>query len=118
MLIGFAANTNRLFPKIFCKSPRHCAPIIKSSKTHYVMYQFVRRGYVAQISLSPHAITILKHYGWEFINIRSQTTKKLPAHIKDAKTCVDLCKRILNIRAPLIQTSRALYKKLKRQQAL
>lgn len=114
MLIGFSDNTTKIIPRIFCGAPRHCAPIIQIDKNHFIMFQFVRRGNVAQIALNGRELKLLQSYGWQFIKILH--TKYIPpmqiAH--RAISCVDLCKRTLNIHAPFILTPKGLLKKLKR----
>lgn len=112
VIIGFAKNTSKLLPRIFCRSPRHCAPIVRVSHGRYIMYQFVRRGYIAQISLGPRAIELLGAYGWHFIAVKCAPPRDLLQRARRAWTCVALCKYAIGIYAPFIQTPRALYKNL------
>lgn len=69
ILVGFSRNTSKLFPKIFCRKFKHCAPVFKVCDDMYIILQFVRRGYVAQISVNEHGINLLRAQGWEFINL-------------------------------------------------
>lgn len=82
------------------------------------MYQFVRKGHIVPIALSKNAIATLSRYGWQFINTEHNDDCNILRHAPYAKSCVDLCKRSLEMHAPFILTPRALYNKLKRQQAL
>ncbi len=118
LIIGFSPNTSRLLPRLFCRLPRHCAPILRITENKYIMLQFVRHGHIARISLSARQISLLQRYGWTFIQVKHCSFCKLPPHIQNIYSCVSLCKYLLNIRNPFIQTPRALYKKLKRLTAL
>ena len=82
------------------------------------MLQFVRRGNISIISLTSQALNILRQYGWEFINIKSDPPDDLMQRAQHVNSCVELCKCSLNMYNSLIQTPRALYKNLKRQKAL
>lgn len=112
IIIGFAKNTSKLLPRIFCRSPRHCAPIVRVRKNQYIMYQFVRRGTIAQISLNSRAIRILGAHGWQFVSVKSAPPRNFMRRARHAHSCVALCKYAIGIYAPLIQTPRALYKNL------
>ena len=112
IIIGFAKNTSKLLPRIFCRSPRHCAPIVRMRKNQYIMYQFVRRGTIAQISLNSRAIRILGAHGWQFVSVKGAPPRDFMRRARHAYSCVALCKYAIGIYAPLIQTPRALYKNL------
>ena len=112
IIIGFAKNTSKLLPRIFCRSPRHCAPIVRVRKNQYIMYQFVRRGTIAQISLNSRAIRILGAHGWQFVSVKSTPPRNFMRRARHAHSCVALCKYAIGIYAPLIQTPQALYKNL------
>lgn len=119
LIIAFSPNTSKKLPRIFCRKPYHCAPILRITKNRYIMLQFIRHGYIAQIYLTWRVIKLLHSYGWRFIKINSYNTPKdLMKRARNAFSCVKLCKISLNMQAPLIQTPHALYKKLKRQKAL
>ena len=113
IIIGFANNTSKLLPRIFCRTPRHCAPIVRVSHGRYIMYQFVRRGTIAQISLNSRAIKLLCAQGWRFVTVKCALPCDFMRCARRAQTCVALCKYAINIYAPFIQTPRALYKSLK-----
>ena len=114
MIIGFSENTSKLLPRILCKTPRHCTPIVRTRKNYYIMFQFVRRGNTAQSALNKRQMSLLKAYGWIFIDVGDSYRVNISEHIYNAKSCVDLCKRSIGMHAPFIQTPRALYKKIKR----
>lgn len=125
ILVGFSRNTSKLFPKIFCRKFKHCAPVFKVCDDMYIMLQFVRRGYVAQISVNEHGINLLRAQGWEFINLDNDASNST-ANIYDdnmrpdiimAESCVDLCMTVIGMHAPYIKTPYGLYKKLKRHMA-
>ena len=118
IIIAFAPKTSKILPRMFCKVPHHCAPIIRIAKNRYIMLQFIRRGHIAQIYLTWRAIKLLHSYGWHFIKVYSRPPQDLMKRARKVFSCVKLCKLSLNMYAPLIQTPRALYKKLKRQMAL
>lgn len=112
IIIGFANNTSKLLPRIFCRPPRHCAPIVRVAPNKYIMYQFVRRGQVAQISLNSRAIKLLRTNGWQFIVLNSALPRDFMRCARHAYSCVALCKYAISIYAPFIQTPWALYKSL------
>lgn len=112
IIIGFANNTSKLLPRIFCRPPRHCAPIVRVAPNKYIMYQFVRRGQVAQISLNSRAIKLLRANGWQFINVDVAPPHNFMRRARHAYSCVALCKYAISIYAPFIQTPRALFNML------
>ena len=99
IIIGFAKNTSKLLPRIFCRSPRHCAPIVRVRKNQYIMYQFVRRGTIAQISLNSRAIRILGAHGWQFVSVKSAPPRNFMRRARHAHSCVALCKYAIGIYA-------------------
>ena len=111
IIIAFAPRTSKLLPRILCRRFKHTAPIIVQ-KNKLVMYQFVSRTQIAKIPLQMRDIKILGMYGWDFItlHIRPQNAPK-NTH---ARTCVQMTKHIIGLRAPFIQTPYALYKKIRR----
>lgn len=76
------------------------------------MYQFVRRGYIAQISLNLRAIKLLRTNGWQFIVLNSALPRDFMRCARHAHSCVALCKYAIGIYAPFIQTPRALFNML------
>lgn len=117
IIIAFAPNTSKKLPQLLCRAPRHCAPIICVSDEHYIMYQFVRRKYIAQISLTPRTIKLLGAHGWIFIKINRKIPHDFMRRAYYAASCVALCKIAVNIRAPYIITPRQMYKKLRTSSA-
>ena len=110
IIIAFSENTSKILPRILCHRFRHCAPIICDGN-NLIMYQFVRRNKIKQISLRTRDIAILRAHGWHFVYI--------PADIQlhdcclfRAYSCVDLSKRAIGMKSLFIQTPFALYKKL------
>ncbi len=114
MLIIFSDHTSKILPRILCIPPKHCAPIIRIGNEKYIMFQFVRRHQVAQIYLTEHAIKLLQSKGWRVIKTNKKISNDFMIKLRTAYSCVDLCKKALNIHNPFIQTPRELYKKLKR----
>lgn len=112
LIVGFSSNTSKIIPRIFCRTPRHCAPIISVGGTSFIMYQFVRRGHIAQMYLNQRAIRLLRANGWCFIVVNMSPPRDILRYTKSAISCVDVCKRAIQIHAPLIQTPRALYRLL------
>lgn len=75
------------------------------------MYQFVRRGHVAHITLRGRDLAILRAHGWRFIFIPMDLSCTFNA--THAQTCVDLAKRAIGMRTWRIQTPNALYKQIR-----
>ena len=114
IIIGFATNTSKLLPRIFCRAPRHCAPIVQITDNRYIMYQFIRRNYIAQISLSKRAIKLLHAYGWRFISLKHDVPRNLIHQARCARSCVELCCIAIGHTYSPIMTPHALYKRLKK----
>ncbi len=112
VIIAFAKNTSKLFPRLFCRHFYHCALIVPAGGA-LMLYQFTRRGHVTKISLRPRDLRVLRAHGWRFIYV----TKNVPYDIDVTQswTCVDMTKRALGIHAPLIQTPYGLYKYIHRR---
>lgn len=109
IIIVFSKKTSKIFPKIFCKKYKHCAPIIKKAN-QYVLIQFVKYKHIRYITLTNRDLLLLHNAGWDFIQIQNKPNNDFHS----AKTCVSMTKRIIGLHAPFIQTPYALYKKLKR----
>lgn len=110
LVIGFSQNTSKITPRILCRPPRHCAPIVPVKSARFIMYQFVRHGHITQIYLNRRAIKLLRANGWRFIVLDIPTPCNILQRTKHARSCVDVCKRAIQIHAPFIQTPRALYR--------
>lgn len=117
MIIAFSPNTARIIPQIFCRHLRHCAPIIYVSPNRYVMYQFVRRGHIALIYLTPRAINLLRGVGWRFIRVQNLPAADFMRYAYKCKSCVALCKQAIGLYAPCIFTPLGLYRFLAQKSA-
>lgn len=110
LIIGFTSKTSKILPHVLCRKWRHCAPILTCPNDGtMIMYQFVRRGKIAQIKLHLRDIKLLHAAGWRFIYLPI-TPQSNFTH--GAWTCVDMTKRAIGISAPFVKTPNALYKKL------
>lgn len=116
LIVAFSPNTSKIIPRILCRAPRHCAPIIYHAN-RFIMLQFVQRDYIAHIATSMRGIRLLHAAGWRFFTIKRNVPFDLMQNRISAKTCVDLTLRIIGIHAPFIWTPRALYRYLYRNQA-
>ena len=109
VIIGFANKTSKPVVQLICRHFKHCV-IITKQNNKLVLYQFVKRRYVVQITLTKRGIAQLRLNGWVFIY--------LDAHVHDLNygkyTCVNFVKHAIGIRNIWIQTPNALYKYLKR----
>lgn len=114
LIIGFAPNTTKKLPRIFCRAPLHCAPIIYRGGGKYLMYQFVRRGYITPIALNNRAIKLLGANGWHFILLNATLPHDFMWRTAHLHSCVAVCKCAIGLRTPFIQTPRALYKLVNR----
>lgn len=111
MIIAFSTRTSKILPRLLCRRFRHCAPILCTHGARpFVMYQFVRRRFVAKIRLAHRDINILRANGWEFICVPRAPTPR--EHWQQAFSCVDMTKRAMGMYAPLVQTPNGLYKKI------
>lgn len=109
IIISFSKKTSKIFPKIFCKKYKHCAPIIKKGN-QYILIQFIKYKNIKYIKLNKRDLTLLHNAGWDFIKINCNPNYDF----KNTRTCVSLVKKIIGLRIFFIQTPYALYKKLKR----
>ncbi len=111
IIIGFTNKTSKILPRIFCRKFRHVA-IILPDGDGFIMYQFVRRGQIAQIPLKKRDIKILIQHGWEFVLMEQHAVSK-DFTCLHAFTCVQMAKKAIGMRNIWIQTPYALYRKLK-----
>lgn len=111
IIIGFCRKTSKILPRLLCRDMRHCAPIIPT-RDGYILYQFVKHGQIYKIKLRKNDLARLQHFGWRFIMVRRRAHL---ATIHRAITCVALVKRVINLRAPLIQTPDQLMRALVRR---
>ncbi len=103
-------------PRILCRHFRHCAPIVPTSgdSAHpYVMHQFVRRGYVAQIPLNIRDMNLLRRGGWVFVYVDVTAPDKIPM----AHTCVGFCRHAIGVSRGRAITPDGLYRYLCRWHA-
>lgn len=115
MIIAFSKKTSRIIPKIFCRHFRHVAPILimdNDLKQTMVLWQFTKRNQITYIQINVRDIQILKQYSWVFVLVKDKINTP-NTNICDARTCVDLCKRMMNIHNWMLQTPDGLYKYLK-----
>lgn len=112
MIIAFSPNTSQIIPRIFCRKFRHCAPITEPTRGRFVMYQFVRRGNIAQIYLTRRAIKILGARGWCFIYVPVAPPRDLMPRARACRSCVALCKLAIGIHSARIFTPFGLYRLL------
>lgn len=112
MIIAFSPNTSQIIPRIFCRKFRHCAPITEPIRGRFVMYQFVRRGHIAQIYLTRRAIKILGAHGWCFISMPVAPPRDLMPRARACRSCVAFCKLAIGIHSARIFTPFGLYRLL------
>ena len=110
IIIAFSDKTSKILPRIFCRRMRHCAPIIPVANGRLVMHQFTSMGNVRRINLTMRDIRVLRANGWKFVYVAQSAPAS--CDMQRAITCVDLSKRVLNIKDVRIQTPYALYKHL------
>ena len=110
IIIAFSDKTSKILPRIFCRHLRHCAPIIPTGGQRLVMFQFTSRARVQKINLTMRDIRVLRANGWKFVYVAKSAHAS--CDMTRAITCVDLSKRVLNIKDFRIQTPYALYKHL------
>ena len=112
IIIAFSTKTSKFLPRLFCKNFRHCAPIIISGRDADAPYmlQFTAPGRIYKLNMTGDAVKRLQTFGWKMV----YTSGALPmnCNVMRAHSCVDLCKRVLQLRAPLIQTPDALYRRI------
>lgn len=112
IIVGFTHKTSKIMPRIFCRRFRHCAPIVIRPGGEMHMYQFVRRGHIAQIQIRMRDIHILRAHGWLFICIPHCNAQKF--NIRHAHTCVALTCDVIGIDKWRPLTPDALFRKLKK----
>lgn len=117
MIIAFSPNTSQIIPRIFCRKFRHCAPITEPIRGRFVMYQFVRRGHIAQIYLTRRAIKILGARGWCFIYVPVAPPRDLMPRARACRSCVAFCKLAIGIHSARIFTPFGLYRLLAKKKA-
>ena len=110
IIIAFSKNTSKFLPRILCRHYRHCAPIL-CNDSDLIMFQFVKRNHIIKVHLTLRDLAILRVHGWTFVYI-SPTPPRYTYDNLHAYSCVNMTKRILNIKSVLIQTPYALYKRL------
>lgn len=109
IIIAFSKKTSKFLPRIICRNFKHCAPIIVTNGTMY-MLQFTSPKRIYKIPMDNRAIRTLGAHGWKFVYV----PRSLPADFCAcaAFSCVDLSKRALRLHAPRIQTPDSLYRYL------
>lgn len=122
IIIAFAQRTSKILPKIICRKWRHCAPIVPDvvAGDTLTMYQFVRRGCVAPIALTPRDINILCAHGWRFICVRDAVAENdfalwAQSGARGCVTCVQLSRRAIGWRGQRWQTPAGLMRELRAQ---
>lgn len=111
IIVGFTNKTSKILPRVFCRRFRHCAPIIINAQGHMILYQFVRRGHIAQIKINMRDMRLLRAHGWVFICVPYCTPEN---KMRNACTCVALTCNMIGINKCRPITPDALYKKLKK----
>ncbi len=112
IIIAFAQNTSRIWPRIICRRYRHCA-VIEPAGDKLVLHQFTRQGQCTTLTLSARDMRILGRGGWAFIYLPGTLAADFDG--ASARTCVAMAKHAARIRAPFVQTPLALYKYLMRR---
>lgn len=109
IIIAFSAKTSKILPRIFCRGFRHCAPIVPTTNDsgELIMYQFVRPGNIAKITLHLRDIQILAAYGWQFVYLPIDAPDMT---VVNAWSCVALSKYVLKIHNPMLLTPNALHR--------
>lgn len=109
IIIAFSKKTSKILPRIFCRGFRHCAPIVPKTNDsgELIMYQFVRPGNIAQITLHLRDIQILAAHGWQFVYVPIDAPNMTNVN---AWSCVALSKYAARIHQPCILTPSALHK--------
>lgn len=110
LYIAFSSRSHKLYAQILCRKYRHCAPVLMTANK-CIIYQFIKRGQIAQISIRPSDINILKHYGWKFIKYDAKFAPTIVLKTKPW-TCVQFTKQSIGIRKITIQTPDALLRYL------
>ena len=109
VIIGFAPKSSKILPNIFCKNFKHCAVLVRN-KNGFTMYQFSSHAHVTEIFIQSRDIRILGTYGWRFVYVPRDVNPRFNPH--NAWTCVGMAKKSIGMRAPMVQTPDALYKKI------
>ena len=113
LYIGFSSRSHKLYAQILCRKYRHFAPVLVTDNK-CIIYQFIKRGQIAQIPIRPDVINILKHYGWKFIKYDGNFALTIALKMKPW-TCVQFTKQSVGIRKIMIQTPDALLQYLNRK---
>ena len=113
LYIAFSSRSHKLYAQILCRKYRHCAPVLMTDNK-CIIYQFIKRGQIAQISIRPDDINILKHYGWKFVKYDTKFAPTIALKTKPW-TCVQFTKQSIGIRKITIQTPDALLRYLNRK---
>ncbi|MBP5485221.1 MAG: hypothetical protein J6Y07_00735 [Alphaproteobacteria bacterium] len=106
VIIGFAQQSSKILPNIFCKKFKHCAVIVRNA-TEFTLYQFVSHGHIEKIHLRAKDMKVLQQYGWCFVYVPCELSRNFP---RKNWTCVNMAKNAIQLRAPFIQTPDALYR--------
>lgn len=109
VIIAFSEKTSKFIPKFVCRKFKHCAPIIPNGRT-MTMFQFTAPGQITKIEITMQGIRKLGACGWRFVYVPCDAPAVFDT--SGAISCVNLSKRALRIKAPLIQTPDGLYKYL------
>ncbi len=110
IIVGFTHQTSKTLPRLLCRNFRHCAPVVPSmmgGEKPFVMYQFVRRGIIAQIPLNMRDMNLLRKYGWQFVHVDTA-----PCCAQKGLTCVQFTKRVCGIKSARLQRPDALWREL------
>ncbi len=112
IIVGFTHKTSKIFPRLFCHRFRHCAPIVIDANGQMILYQFVRRGHVSQIPITPRGLQRLRANGWRFIILSGAPHNEFNRHTNYAPTCVALTRHAIGIHGMRPITPYGLYKQI------
>lgn len=109
IIIAFSGKTSKILPRVLCRRFRHCAPIIPTPDIagQMIMYQFIRHGKIAQITLNMRDIKILAAHGWQFVYLPGDAPNMATVR---AWSCVGLSKHAARIHNRRILTPNGLYR--------
>ena len=108
--IGFSTHTHRLYARIFCKTFKHCAPVVVIGNK-CSLYQFVNKNHIQKININIRDLKILEHYDWTFIKYNSKNAPR-NAETIPAITCVQFTKKFCCINKKRILTPDDLFRYL------
>lgn len=108
--IGFSTKTHKIFARIFCRTFKHCAPVVVT-KDKCEIYQFTNINNINVITVKKRDIKILQNHGWKFIKYKAKFAPQNALNIH-AVTCVQFTKKFCRIKKSTIQTPGALLKYL------